>query len=72
MEKLIFLIIDQHIDCGYTLEPLEICILDTQTNTLFFFYVTVGYEGYTVHGHIFLMESEHFVTFEINTLIQFI
>ena len=49
----IFLIFAQNRDCEYTLEPprhfaYPPCIPK-------FCYIKVGFEGYTLHGHVFVM-----------------
>ena len=57
----IFIIFAQNIDCSYTLEQPRRSKNKTNKHTPAnprfsdLFYIKVGYEGNTLHGHVFLM-----------------
>ena len=68
----IFLMFAQNIDCGYTLGggsneyPQSMCWCKNKKNrhtpaNSIFFYIKVGINWYTFHGHVFLM----FVSFAV-------
>ena len=71
-KKDIFLIFAQNIDCGYTLEPPREGGSNEYPQHLFwnknkksrytpeypsFFYIKVGFKGYMLHRHVFLMKN---------------
>ena len=64
----IFLIFAQNIDCGYTLEPPRRGGSNEYPQYMFWSknknnrytpaypsYIKVGFKGYTLHGHVFVM-----------------